>query len=68
MKQMGMWHANDECIGKESKEILSGSNAKGLFQECCSKEPLTKCFYSDKPSVIPCRDSPAKDKGEASFW
>jgi hypothetical protein len=67
MKQMGMWHANDKCVGKEAKEILA--DYKGpLSEECCSKEPLTQCFYKDKPSIIPCKDSPSKDGGGKSFW
>lgn len=69
MKQMGMWHAQDKCIGKEPTQMLAASDVKdGFLNECCSTEPLTKCFYSDKPSVIPCKDSPPKDKGAASFW
>jgi hypothetical protein len=67
MKQMGMWHARDTCVGKEAKEILA--DYKGpLSEECCSKEPLTQCFYKDKPSIIPCKDSPSKDGGGQSFW
>jgi hypothetical protein len=69
MKQMGMWYVHDKCPGKEVEEILSGSDAKdGLFGECCLKEPLTQCFFKDKPSVISCKDSPSKDKGGHSFW
>lgn len=68
MKQMGMWFVNDKCPGKEVKELV-GSNIEGaLIGECCSTKPLTQCFYSDKASVIPCKDSPAKDKGGRSFW
>jgi hypothetical protein len=26
------------------------------------------CHYRDKPSKIPCNDSPAIDKGKPSFW
>ncbi|KAL7522983.1 hypothetical protein ACHAWX_007733 [Stephanocyclus meneghinianus] len=69
MKQMGMWYVPDKCVGKEAKEITSGSNAKnGLMNECCSAEPLKKCYYRDKPSVIPCKDSPPMDRSGRSFW
>jgi hypothetical protein len=69
MRQMGMWYVDDECVGKEAKQILFGSDAKdGLSKACCSAEPLTKCSFRDKPSVIPCKDSPSKDKGGQSFW
>jgi hypothetical protein len=69
MKQMAMWYVPDKCVGKEAKEIVSGSDAmNGLINECCSAEPLNKCYYRDKPSVIPCKDSPPMDKGGRSFW
>eukprot|EP00804_Cyclotella_cryptica_P000987 CCRYP_012341-RC/>CCRYP_012341-RC protein AED:0.07 eAED:0.07 QI:286/1/1/1/0.83/0.85/7/369/700 len=69
MKQMGMWYLHGTCIGSEAKEIVSGSNANDvMINKCCSIEPLTKCYYRDKPSVIPCKDSPPKDNGGVSFW
>lgn len=68
-RQMGDWYLHDECIGKEANEIVSGTKIKGnLIGSCCSAEPLITCFYRDKPSKIPCRQSPPKDKKGASFW
>ena len=69
MKQMGMWHVKDECVGKNATEILAVPNvSNGLFGACCSAEPLTKCYFSDKPSVLPCKDFPTLDNGASSFW
>ena len=68
MQQMGMWFVHDKCPGKEVKEILGPDVKDGLIGECCAKEAITKCAFSDKASVIPCKDSPPKDRGGRSFW
>jgi len=40
-----------------------------IIQHCCSVKPLVKCHYKDKPSIIPCLDSPTYDDDEGdSFW
>ena len=64
MRQMGMWYLKDECIGKEA------SSLEDINTLCCAREPIIKCFYRDKASIIPCKDSPSKDKGQRglSFW
>jgi hypothetical protein len=62
MKQMGMWYLKDECVGKKAESLGDVNTA------CCSAEPIVQCFYKDKASVIPCKDSPPKDKGSPSFW
>ena len=67
MKQMGMWHVKDNCIGQDAKELHQGGSAE-LSQQCCSAEPLIECFFRDKASVIPCKDSPTKDRNAVSFW
>lgn len=36
--------------------------------DCCVAEPIITCHYRDKPSFIPCKDSPPIDKGKKSFW
>lgn len=68
MRQMGMWYVQDKCPGKEAKEILGTGTKGGFIGECCSAEPLTQCSFKDKASVIPCKDSPSKDKNGISFW
>ena len=42
-----------------------------LISPCCVKTPKVICHYKDKPSKIPCKDSPVYedvDDYEASFW
>ena len=69
MRQMGMWYLNDECIDVDASNIPTGADASNdLIGACCSAEPIVSCHYRDKPSVIPCKDSPAKDKNALSFW
>lgn len=68
-QQMGEWYVHDKCIGKKIAEIEKADEAVGaLIQPCCSAEPLIQCHYKDKPSKIPCKDSPAIDKNGKSFW
>jgi hypothetical protein len=77
-KQMGNWYLQDKCIATTVEKILrknksvktpAGTTSIGhLTEPCCSAEPLTSCFYRDKPSIIPCKDSPNLDQGRKSFW
>jgi hypothetical protein len=52
-EQMGEW-------------FTDASSCTGL--NCCLEEPRVTCHYRDKPSIIPCRDSPPIHKGRPSFW
>jgi hypothetical protein len=54
LQQLGEWRVKDNCE--------SGA------AECCLVEPNIVCHYRDKPSIIPCRDSPPIDNGKPSFW
>jgi len=54
-EQMAEWY---------TKKDDSGCN--GL--DCCVAEPIITCHFRDKPSFIPCKDSPPIDKGKRSFW
>lgn len=70
-RQMGEWWVQDPCISKTKNEIWSaaGSQPDDLRAFCCAPEPLISCHYRDKPSKIPCKDSPAIDNGKRpSFW
>lgn len=76
-KQSGFWYLQDKCIDSTAEKILTRHQPRTanttlypgrLLEPCCSAEPLTSCFYSDKPSVNPCRDSPPIDEGKPSFW
>eukprot|EP00586_Coscinodiscus_wailesii_P022543 CAMPEP_0172520762 /NCGR_PEP_ID=MMETSP1066-20121228/292191_1 /TAXON_ID=671091 /ORGANISM="Coscinodiscus wailesii, Strain CCMP2513" /LENGTH=348 /DNA_ID=CAMNT_0013303571 /DNA_START=135 /DNA_END=1181 /DNA_ORIENTATION=- len=75
MKQMGMWHLQEQCVDKTVEQILGATTSANKSADqgqldgfCCSKEPIITCHYRDKPSKIPCKDSPSIDKGHASFW
>ena len=60
-KQMGLWYLKEQC------EVYANIPTGGML-DCCSVEPLVSCHYRDKPSVIPCKDSPPIDSGQRSFW
>lgn len=55
LQQVGLWYVKDDRNGR-------------LGADFCSAEPLVQCHYKDKPSIQPCRDSPAIDKSAKSFW
>ncbi len=63
MKQMGMWYLKDDKCADKTVESRGD-----VAITCCSAEPIIECFYKDKASVIPCKDSPLKDRGSQSFW
>jgi hypothetical protein len=68
-QQFGEWFVNDECSDKSVSQIVgNGTDARGIPDHCCSANPIVVCHYRDKPSAIPCKDSPPIDKGKASFW
>jgi hypothetical protein len=66
-EQMGDWYVHDVCVGSTASKILANQQTN-LATACCSAEPLIKCHYRDKPSKIPCKDSPPIDKGHVSWW
>jgi hypothetical protein len=66
LRQMGEWYVQDQCVHKTTTEI--GATTTEFLGTCCSAEPLVSCHYRDKPSKIPCKDSPPIDKGKPSFW
>ena len=69
-QQLGEWRVQDQCVQKKVADI-SGSAITGdedLTPTCCASEPIVKCHYRDKPSKIPCKDSPPIDSGKPSFW
>lgn len=62
-EQMGDFYVKKECVAKKTSEI-----GDDIEMSCCSAEPLFKCHFSDKPSKLPCKDSPKLDKGRKPFW
>ena len=69
-QQMGEWYLKDECVGNDAKQITDGTiiSDGALVNKCCAAEPIITCYYKDKPSKIPCKDSPNIDKNGKSFW
>ena len=77
LRQMGEWYVQDQCVHQSVAHIL-GDEAAGqvaaadrpdrYLSSCCAAKPIISCHYRDKPSVIPCKDSPPIDAGRPSFW
>ncbi len=73
-QQMGQWYIQDVCIAQTKSTILEkvqkaeSGKVDELLEPCCLAEPHVVCHYRDKPSKIPCTDSPPIDKGKPSFW
>lgn len=67
-QQMGEWYTSDSCLQKKKSEIIGEKPGNDLISACCLAEPNVVCHYRDKPSKIPCKDSPPIDKGRGSFW
>jgi hypothetical protein len=78
LRQMGEWYVQDQCIHQTVSGILGSEAAAGngvsterhkhFVSECCAATPIISCHYRDKPSVIPCKESPPIDAGRPSFW
>jgi hypothetical protein len=71
MEQMGMWQVLDVCttgIKAHEQLQLTKSTSSNLLDACCAAEPIVKCHFSDKPSIIPCKDSPKIDVTGKPFW
>ncbi|KAL3811127.1 hypothetical protein ACHAXA_005938 [Cyclostephanos tholiformis] len=69
-RQMGEWYVHDKCIGDDASNLIDGNVADGaLVEQCCSAEPIFSCHFKDKPSKVPCPDSPRIDPlKRRSFW
>jgi len=73
LEQMGEWFVKDQCIGSTASKILNEtsvavSREAAIANACCISKPQVKCHYRDKPSRIPCKDSPPIDKDKQSWW
>jgi len=69
-EQIGEWYVKEECINRSLEDLdgVDRSESQSFGEACCLVEPVVKCHYRDKPSKIPCKDSPSIDKGRPSFW
>ena len=72
LRQLGEWYVHDKCVETSVTDILEKEGkqfASGVLEgACCSAEPIISCHYRDKPSKIPCNESPPIDMNGASFW
>ena len=83
LEQMGDWYLRTACAGESTlqhmrsivKEEVGTGGGGGdttttdrVRQACCSEKPLIRCHYRDKPSIIPCKDSPSYANGSKPFW
>lgn len=66
-EQMGEWFLNEQCNAGSDK-LKDSAIQNPSISNCCAAKPLIKCHFKDKPSMIPCPDSPAIDNGKLSFW
>ena len=53
-EQMGYWYTQE------------GNGCNGI--DCCLPQANITCHYKDKPSKIPCKNSPPIDRNGKSFW
>lgn len=62
--QMGDWYLKDTCT-----DVQNATTATYTPSNCCAAKPFIQCHFRDKPSVIPCTDSPPTTKeNKPSFW
>jgi len=66
LQQMGEWYLEDTCLEGWGQADWSTDKLKG--KNCCAAAPVVTCHYRDKPSKIPCKDSPPIDKDARSWW
>lgn len=81
-QQMGLWHVAEQCKQSKSEQTVDETTNRTkttvvmeqwtlsdtLLEDCCLAEPKVECHYRDKPSIIPCHDSPPIDKDGQDFW
>lgn len=72
-QQMGEWFVVETCMESTAEQIRANRSlteqASGhLISSCCSAEAIFRCHYNDRPSKIPCHDSPMSSRGGHPFW
>jgi hypothetical protein len=68
---MGEWYVNDDCMpgGAQDSNAASANNGNHtITQRCCAAKPIIKCHFCDKPSIIPCNDSPPEKENSKSTF
>ena len=64
-QQLGEWYVSETCSAVDSSNALQALPAD---EGCCIATPVVTCHYKDKPSKIPCPDSPTIDQKGRTFW
>lgn len=76
-RQLDQWYLQDQCMDTELNnisgvsvkvDVIEGTVNSNFAETCCAAQPLFSCHFKDKPSVRPCKDSPALDKDGVSWW
>jgi len=67
-QQMGEWYLNGQCIGREAINITTIDDDGILAKQCCSAIAILTCHYRDKPSKVPCPNSPSIVGNGKSFY
>lgn len=65
-QQLGEWYVAETCT-----TVDTADGVRTLLDQnkgCCITTPEVTCHYMDKPSKIPCKESPPIDKNGQSFW
>jgi hypothetical protein len=68
MEQMGMWQVDEACKTGSKAYAMLKTGEEFFLDNCCAREPIVTCHFSDKPSIIPCKDSPKIDMTSKPFW
>lgn len=64
-QQLGDWFVKESCLGtRDSIDELTQAVSDDY---CCTDNPVVVCHYRDKPSKIPCPESPMIES-KTSFW
>ena len=69
LEQIGLWYVKDDmCLQQQPNPTESAPTTIADFtKKCCAIEPIIRCHYRDKPSTIPCHDSPMIEE-QIPFW
>mmetsp|Transcript_21969 Transcript_21969/g.46357 ORF Transcript_21969/g.46357 Transcript_21969/m.46357 type:complete len:604 (+) Transcript_21969:98-1909(+) len=69
LRQMAEWYVRDTCVDGTVIENYEKVTDGSLIEKCCSTEPIFSCHFRDKPSKVPCPDSPLIDPHKQRlFW
>lgn len=62
-QQIGDWYVQESCVEFDVHKL----HTTDVRKECCVTTPKIVCHFRDKPSKVPCPDSPMIE-GRVPFW